>query len=239
MRRGSSLALVLVMGGAGLLPVQARVFQLRGRRGSVEDQAYRMGWSLAYTATMDLANGPAEVAVFGDVPHLAGALQALDTYYRNLGVPAAFTPGGDLGWGLAELDGRVHRYVVVAPREGMGTLVYRIDQSRRDVEKLREGQTERRLTGLPEPVSGEPGLFARDPARRVGVDMLTTTLDVEAAARQTDQAMRAAGWVAPLGAAGSSALYVKGAETVVISYLAQNRGTTITRLHRQGGGRSE
>ncbi len=229
-------AAALVLAAA---PSPARVFMARGRRGNATDLAFRLGWTVAYQANMELANGPAEVTVYGDARSLEAALRGLEAYYRSLGAPAAFLPGGDLGWGLADLDGRVVRYLVLSPREGMGTLVYRIDQSRADVEKLRAGQTRRRLDGLPDPVAGRPGLYVRDPDRRIGLDMARTRLDPQAAAAQADAAMRADGWVAPLPPAGGATLYVRRGETVVISCTAQGRETVVTRVHRQGGARTE
>jgi hypothetical protein len=120
-RRSYALLALLLLIGVGTL--HARVFwRSPTRRGAVEPQS--LAWREAFSGEIEMDGEPYGVQVLAARSGGPGSLSQLESYFERRGARFSGAAGGELGWGLAEWDGRRAQILIVSPAALRRALVF-------------------------------------------------------------------------------------------------------------------
>lgn len=235
--------LVLISALAVSLPTaRARVFQVLGPALNGATAAGQPGWTAAYTSTLDINGGRADLEVLGAGLDPGDAQRMLETAYRGRRAYVLSGHGSGLGWGIALEGDRVVRWLVVDVHRTRECVVFRIGQTRAEFLASGRRPTAHRLDAVPAPPQAEPRLYVADEATDAAIEVSVAPSEPVVEARIMDAALVSSGWIPvvpqdPSRGIGTR-LYTRRGElcTVQVS-AASGGGSTVLRYHKKLRGR--
>lgn len=236
MIRGARFALailLLLLAAAG--GAQARVFWTLGGRdsGGLVDPG-EAGWQRAYTTSLRLNDGRAEVSVWAADRDIDGAFAELKRRIEAQGGHAFFAAAGDLGWGFAADDARVWRFVATA-LDGRACRVFQVTQSPEDYRASLQPPSAHPLREVPEVPGGQPTQFIANEGTGVSLASARAAGTPADVLRRYADTLSGAGWRPVLPATGQTGVYARGREVLVVSAVSSGPGADclITLLLKQ------
>ena len=212
----------------------ARVFWLEPGGDGLLAGAPAGGMRRAYATSLRLNEGRGSLEVWGVDRDLRGVEQLLRERAAALG-GACFVGGrGEMRWGVAVADGRVHRVLALAA-QGNYALVYQLSQTFAEYQASLRPPESVPLEGVPSYPGGTASSFLANEKSGLAV----AALRAPAAALEARVLYRGllleAGWQRLAAGGGDAAIFVRGQDCLVVSIKSAGAegGALITLLHRR------
>lgn len=235
MMRGARHAILGILLLAALGTAQARVFWLLGGRdgGGLLDPG-EAGWERAYTTTLRVNDGRADLSVWGTDQTMESAFAKLRQRIEQQGGRAYFAAGGELGWGLAADRARIWRFVATATAGG-SCRIFQLTQSPEDYRASLRAPAVHLLREVPEVPGSRPSLFLANEGTGLALATSRATAPPGDILQRYAGTLAAAGWTALLPESAQAGIYTRGRELVAVSAVSSGEGAdcVITLVHKQ------
>ncbi len=220
-------------------PAPARVYQLLGPALHGATTADQPGWPLAYRAAVRLNGGRGDLEVLGCQFDAREAARQLRAVYGARGA-VWLRPGRWLTWGLARVDDRVVRLLVLDVGRAAECVVVRLVQTRDEFLRSGRPAAESALPDLPDLPGALREWSAADDSRRLAVEVSRAgAADPGQAQRELDEAWVGAGWVPvlppdPNGGPRAAQVFMRDGVLAAaqVTPAPDGRGVTIVRLRK-------
>jgi hypothetical protein len=202
------------------------------------------GWNRAYASELEINGAPATVEVVACDLDLASAVATMRPAYEAIGGRVWAWKAEALAWGVAIFDDRIVRFLAIAGRHPLETIVFRLDQTRDGFAASMRPPSEHRLRQVPALTGSRPVSCVTDPEAGFAIETSEGGASPDEAFRFLRGALEDEGWVSalPTGSAagpGSALIYARGRDVCIVRVhrRASDGETVVTRvLKRPAGG---